>query len=138
MNIEKPGSSLKTVITKDKKNNNKLEGLGQTDLDPLSCDKVCLHSRKLFSLISCDDDTSAFEFMKRHFQECGYCQNQYYKLLALKTEIISSIPDALPDQTMQDSYAMEVSEMLAKIENRRNFSEKPKMFLDRFLSLFNN
>ena len=137
MNIEMPGSSPKVAIAKDKENNNrKTEVLGQTDPDPLSQDRVCLHSRKLFSLISSNDEVSSFEYMRRHFQECSFCQNQYYKLLKLKTEIIKNIPDVMPDKTMQDSYAMEISEMLAKVESRGHFAQKPEMFLDKIFSFF--
>ena len=131
-----PGSSLKIGIAKDIKKNKKKEVLGQTDSDPLSQSEVCLHSRKLFSLINCDDKSSSLEFMKKHFQQCGFCQNQYYKLLELKEEIIQNIPNAMPDKKMQDSYAMEISELLAKIETTRSFCAKPKMLIDKIFSFF--
>ena len=136
MNTEMLRSSLKREIAKDIKKNKTEEVLGQPDSDPLSRNEVCLHSRKLFSLINCDDNSSSLEFMKKHFQQCGFCQNQYYRLLELKADIIKNIPNAMPDKKMQDSYAMEISELLAKLESTRSFCAKPKMLIDKIFSFF--
>jgi len=136
MNTEMPKSAPKREIARDIKKNKKQEVLGQKDADPLSRHEVCLHSRKLFSLINCDDGASSLEFMKKHFQQCGFCQNQYYKLLELKADIIKNIPNAMPDKKMQDSYAMEISELLAKLESTRSFCVKPKMLIDKIFSFF--
>lgn len=88
---------------------------------------VCLHSRKIMSLLDFPEDAKKYHSFEKHVQGCGDCQRQYVAAQHYLRLADEAIPAFQANDDIVESLSTEMDEIFSCI----NFSSTENTFVEK-------